>query len=62
MRGKWGTQGLHPTRALFTPLLLTSLVQADMMWVLGVRKWMFSTTTQVTTTAVTSSMMKSRYL
>lgn len=41
---------------------LTSLTQSDMMWVLGVRKWKLRTTTQITTTAVTSSMMKSRYL
>jgi len=41
---------------------LTSLTQSDMMWVLGVRKWKLRTMTQMITTAVTSSMMKSRYL
>lgn len=32
------------------------------MWVLGVRKWMLSTMTQITTTMVTSTMPKSRNL
>lgn len=48
-----------PTPA-HTPL--TSLIQSDMMWVLGVRKWKLRTTTEMITTAVTRSMIKSRYL
>lgn len=45
-----------------SPTPFTSLIQSDMMWVLGVRKWKLRTTTQITTTAVTRSMIKSRYL
>lgn len=42
--------------------LLTSLIQSDIMWVLGVRKWKLRTMTEMITTAVTRSMIKSRYL
>lgn len=41
---------------------LTFLTPSDSTWVLGVRKWMLSTMTQITTTMVTSTMPKSRNL
>lgn len=61
---QWGsvTPLYLPVHTLQPSTLLTSLTQSDMTWVLGVRKWKLRTTTQITTMADTSSMIKSRYL
>lgn len=49
-----------PSFGLLTAL--TFFTPSDSTWVLGVRKWMLSTMTQITTTMVTSTMPKSRNL
>lgn len=49
-----------PSFGLLTAL--TFFTPSDSTWVLGVRKWILSTMTQITTTMVTSTMPKSRNL
>lgn len=51
-----------PTPSLCPLGTLTFLTPSDSTWVLGVRKWMLSTMTQMTTTMATSTMPKSRNL